>query len=125
MNKAAWFEIYVDDLQRATKFYETVLAVELDVLSVPDNTDNIQMSAFPGDEVSYGAAGALAKMDGMQPGGNSTVIYFSCDDCAVEESRVIPAGGRLRQPKMPIGKHGYCTLAYDTEGNLFGLHSYK
>jgi uncharacterized protein len=64
-------------------------------------------------------------MEGFPSGGNSTLIYFSCDDCAVEESRVEAAGGRVQKPKMSIGEFGFISLAIDSEGNMFGLHSMK
>jgi predicted enzyme related to lactoylglutathione lyase len=41
----------------------------------------------------------------------------------VEEARVVAAGGRIERPKMSIGDYGFITLAYDTEGNMFGIHS--
>jgi hypothetical protein len=62
-------------------------------------------------------------MPGFPSGGNSTLIYFSCDDCAVEEARVTSCGGQVEKPKMSIGEYGFITLAVDTEGNMFGLHS--
>jgi uncharacterized protein len=123
-NPVSWFEIYVDDLARAKQFYESVLGVKLDVLSDPNDT-GIEMLSFPSDMEKYGASGALVKMEGFRAGGNSTLIYFSCDDCAVEESKVEAAGGRVQKPKMSIGEFGFISLAIDSEGNMFGLYSMK
>lgn len=123
-NPVAWFEIYVDDLARAKQFYESVLSVNLDVLSDPNDT-SIEMLSFSSDMEKYGASGALVKMEGFKAGGNSTLIYFSCEDCAVEESKVEAAGGRIQKPKMSIGEYGFICLAIDSEGNMFGLHSMK
>lgn len=117
-----WFEIYVDHMERATRFYESVLGVKLEQLSNP--TDAVmQMNSFPGDMDTYGANGALVKMEGVKAGGNSTVIYFGSEDCTTEEQRIIKAGGRIFKPKMSIGEYGYITLFFDTEGNMVGLHS--
>ena len=121
-NPVAWFEIYVTDLDRARKFYESVLDVQLETLDVPGDS-NIEMLAFPSNMEDYGASGALVKMDGFPSGGNSTLVYFACDDCSVEESRVVNNGGEIQQPKMSIGEYGSISLAVDTEGNMFGLHS--
>ena len=121
-NPVGWFEIYTDDLARAQKFYETVLKVSLDELGDPSDT-SIQMRAFPSDMEKYGASGALVKMQDFPAGGNSTLVYFSCDDCSVEEARIEAAGGQIQRPKMSIGEYGFITLAIDTEGNIFGLHS--
>ena len=62
--KSAWFEIYVNDLDRATKFYELVFETKLDQLGDPTE-QSIRMMSFPGDMETYGAGGALVKMDGF------------------------------------------------------------
>jgi predicted enzyme related to lactoylglutathione lyase len=118
-NPIGWFEIYVDDMARAQKFYETVMAVSLQ----PLDSGGPLMMAFPSSMEHYGAGGALVHMEGFKAGGNSTLVYFSCQDCAVEEGRVVAAGGRIQTPKMSIGQYGFISLAIDTEGNMFGLHS--
>lgn len=118
-NPAVWFEIYVQDMERAKKFYESVLHVTLAKLNTPEP----EMWAFPMDMDGPGAAGALVKMEGFPSGGNNTLIYFSCVDCAVEAARVAASGGRLQREKMSIGEYGFIALACDTEGNMFGLHS--
>lgn len=123
-NPAVWFEIYVQDMSRAQKFYETVLAGKLEKLGDP-NDAGIQMMAFPMDMGKSGASGALVKVGGFPSGGNSTLVYFACTDCADEGSRVESAGGRLQRQKMAIGEYGFIVLAFDTEGNMFGLHSMK
>jgi hypothetical protein len=74
---------------------------------------------------SPGCGGALAKMKGKDSGAGGTIIYFSCDDCAVESKRSLSSGGRIHFDKMPIGEYGFISLIYDTEGNMIGLHSMK
>ena len=121
MNPVGWFEIYVQDLERAKKFYETVLGTKLQKLNAP--FPGIELWAFPMEQNSYGASGALIKMEGVDSGGNSTLIYFHCQDCANEERRVKEAGGRIDRSKMAIGEYGFISLVFDTEGNMIGLHS--
>jgi len=121
-NPVGWFEIYVEDLSRATRFYETVLGVTLDKLGDPTDSQ-IQMMAFPMNMDLPGASGSLVKADGVKSGANSTLVYFSCADCAEEGSRVASSGGRIEREKMSIGQYGFIVLAIDTEGNMFGLHS--
>ena len=120
-NPIGWFEIYVQDMSRAKKFYQTVFQVELSALGGGD----MEMWAWPGSMDSYGAPGALVKMAGMPSGGNSTLVYFSCADCEVEAGRVAGAGGKVVKEKFGIGEYGFIALAHDTEGNMFGLHSMK
>ncbi len=121
-NVVGWFEIYVQDMARAKAFYESVLGLTLAKLEDPSGTS--EMWAFSmSEEPRPGATGALVKMKDMPSGGNSVLVYFMCDDCAAEASRVADAGGRLVQTKMSIGPYGFIALACDTEGNMFGLHS--
>lgn len=121
-NPIAWFEIYVDDIERAKTFYESVLLTRLEKLNDPTDS-GLEMWSFSSDMERYGATGALVKMNGVSAGGNSTLVYFACEDCAVEAARVEGAGGTIQQAKMAIGEYGFIALALDTEGNLFGLHS--
>jgi predicted enzyme related to lactoylglutathione lyase len=120
-NAVGWFEIYVQDMERAKAFYEATLAVTLEELEGPD----IAMWAFPMDPDASGAAGALVKADGMPSGGNSTLVYFSCEDCAVEAGRAAGNGGKVFKDKFSIGQYGFIALVHDTEGNMVGLHSLK
>ncbi len=120
-NPVAWFEIYVQDIDRAKRFYESVFQVTLQKLNEP--FPGIELWAFPADKISYGVCGALVKMDGVSSGGNATLVYFHCDDCAIEESRVASSGGQVNRSKMSIGEYGYIALVQDTEGNMIGLHS--
>jgi predicted enzyme related to lactoylglutathione lyase len=119
-NPVGWFEIYVQDLERAKRFYEAVFQAKLEKLSNPD----LEMWAFPMNTEATGASGALVKMPGVPSGGNSTLVYFSCADCATELGRVAGAGGRVHKDKFSIGQYGSIALALDTEGNMFGLHSF-
>ena len=122
-NAVVWFDIYVSNMERAVKFYETVLKRKLDKLVDP--TGETQMMSFPGDMTSYGAAGALVKSDYTHPGIGGTVIYFGVDDCSEQESLVSLAGGKVVKSKFSIGEFGWVALCKDTEGNLFGLNSKK
>ena len=124
-NPVGWFEIYVDDIIRAKQFYQAVFHIELTELTPPSDSSSLQMWAFPSDMQVYGASGALVQMPGVAAGGNSTLIYFSCEDCAVEAARISSAGGKIQEEKTSIGEYGFIVLAFDTEGNMIGLHSLK
>jgi predicted enzyme related to lactoylglutathione lyase len=90
-----------------------------------DPTGQTQMKSFATDMGNYGAGGALTKSAYGAPGVGGTTVYFSAEDCAVEETRVAKAGGIVIRPKFSIGEFGWVTLCQDTEGNLFGLSSLK
>jgi predicted enzyme related to lactoylglutathione lyase len=118
-NPIGWFEIYVEDMERAKKFYEDVLQTKLEKLNNPA----LEMWAFPMVREGVGCSGALVKMPGFASGGNSTLVYFNSADCAIEAARVVKSGGRVQREKFSIGEYGFIALAVDTEGNMFGLHS--
>ena len=120
-NPVGWFEIYVQDMERAKAFYETIFQGKLEQIPTPD----LEMWAFPMSEQGYGTAGALAKMEGCASGGGGTLVYFKCEDCAVEAGRAAEHGGRIFKEKMSIGKYGFIALVFDTEGNMIGLHSMR
>ena len=120
-NPVIWFEIYVKDVNRAKKFYESVFEAKLDKINSP----GVEMWSFPMQMNQVGCAGSIVKMDGVQPGGNSTIVYFACEDCAIEERRAIQHGGKILKAKTSIGEYGFMSLLHDTEGNLIGLHSMK
>jgi uncharacterized protein len=117
-NPIMWCEIYVQNMERAKSFYETVFQIKMEKLESPD----LDMWAFPMSMDATGASGALVKMDGVKSGGSGTIPYFHCDDVAVESERVANAGGQVFKPKMSIGQYGFMALIVDTEGNTIGLH---
>ena len=118
-NPIGWFEIYVQDMSRARAFYGSVFATTLERLEGPD----IEMWAFPMEPDRPGAPGALVKMEGFPSSGNSTIVYFTCSDCAVEAKRASESGGKIFKDKFSIGQYGFIALVLDTEGNMIGLHS--
>ena len=88
----------------------------------------MEMWSFPSDKDSmdnYGSCGMLIKMEGVPSNGGGSLVYFGCEDCAVEAARAAANGGSIFKEKMSIGEHGFIALAFDTEGNMIGLHSMK
>lgn len=120
-NPVGWFEIYVQDMERAKAFYENVFNVQLAKLDAPDS--EMELWAFPMHPDRYGAPGALVRMPGFSPGANSVLVYFSCEDCAVEAAKAADFGGKVEKKKQSIGQYGYMSLVIDSEGNMIGLHS--
>ncbi len=125
MNPVGWFEIYVSDMDRAAAFYEQVLGLKTAPIPTPEGHEDMEMRAFQGEMHYPGASGALVKMKDMKGGPGGTMLYFVTDDCAVPETKVEAAGGKVCQPKMPIGEYGFCSIVTDTEGNAIGFHSMK
>ena len=128
-NVICWFEIYVKEINRAKKFYSDVLGKTFsDMEAQGDAPQEMKMAFFntadPTDQDSV--SGALVEMPGTKEGDSAcvnTIVYFPCQDCSVEESRVANAGGTVHCPKMSIGEHGFISICLDTENNTFGLYS--
>ena len=132
-NPFVWTEISVNDLDRARKFYETVLQIELSELPTPDtmqvdedDPNYFKMFAFPGDMMTGpGSSGTLVKSNMGKPGVGGTLVYFQSNDCAIELSRAEAAGGKVIAEKMSLGEYGFCGIVEDSEGNHIGFHSMK
>ena len=77
---------------RAKRLYEAVFQLKLKRLM---KNQEMEMWSFPMAMDRFVASGALVKMEGFPSGGNSTLVYFSCADCAVEAGRVAASGGHI------------------------------
>lgn len=121
-NPIVWFEIYVNDIDRAMAFYEGVFAQKLTRHKM--GPDGPEMAMFQRKSDGTGASGALMQMPKMRkPSTDGTLVYFSCDDCAVERGRAEQFGGQVWSEKFAIGEFGFIAIIVDTEGNQIGLHS--
>ena len=119
-----WFEIPVQDMDRAIKFYEEVFECKLNKQVMGD----LQMAWFPWEESEKGAGGSLVyHKEFYQPSDKAgALIYFSSEDCAVELDRVEKAGGKVSIPKRMIAPDiGYMGVFFDSEGNRVAIHSRK
>ena len=125
-NIIGWFEIYVKDIERAKKFYTAVLGTKFIDSDAPgDSPEGMKMAFFSPME-NQGVSGALIEMAGTKEGDGhcvNTMVYFPCQDCSIQESRIEPAGGKVNRSKFSIGEFGFCSICVDSEGNPFGLFS--
>lgn len=123
-NPVVWFEIYVDDMDRAKAFYNAMLGTAQWEKLTPegDGTHPMDMWAFPMQMGAPGIGGSLVKMNDVKPGQGGTLVYFSSDDVTAAATRAEQAGGSIVLPKTSIGQYGYIALVQDTEGNTVGLH---
>lgn len=124
MNHAiSWFEIGTTNLDRATKFYETIFGVTLNPLDMP----NIKMRMFPLDDMMTGVGGALVDSgDFHKPSAtDGPLIYLNANpDVQLVLDKVEAAGGKIMVPKTEISpEYGYMAVFLDTEGNRIALHS--
>ena len=119
-NMVGWFEIPVNDMNRAKAFYEAVFKVKIEI----HDFGGMLMGWFPFDESKPGATGTLIKQDTYIPSQEGTLVYFVSENVQNELDRVEAAGGTLYQPKTQISpEHGYMGVFIDSEGNRIALHS--
>jgi predicted enzyme related to lactoylglutathione lyase len=121
INAVTWFEIPVKDIERAKKFYEKVLGLELTI----EEMEPFTMAWFPMIQGAPGAPGALIKGESYEPSHAGTVVYFSIDDIDETLRRINASGGKTLLPKKSIGEYGFIAHFEDTEGNRLALHSMK
>ena len=113
-----WFEIFVTDYERAVRFYETVLGIQLK----REVDGGRPMAIFKSSLEAVG--GALVRQPGREPTENGALVYLDANgklDASL--AKVEKAGGKVVMPKTDIGEPGFIALVHDTEGNLVGLHS--
>jgi uncharacterized protein len=118
-----WFEIPVDNMERAITFYESVFGCKLS----RNQMGPLDMAWFPWDENQKGAGGTLVKHEEFyKTSFDGTLVYFSSEDVTTELSRVEAAGGKIMVPKTEISPEvGFMAVFIDCEGNRVALHSRK
>ena len=123
-NALNWFEIPVNNFERAKKFYETIFSYQM-----PENMmGNIRMGFFLYDFQGGKVGGAIVyNKDFYQPSDNGSLIYLNAQpDLQIILNKVEAAGGTILKSKTIISEEqnlGYRALIKDTEGNRVALHS--
>jgi predicted enzyme related to lactoylglutathione lyase len=122
-NIVGWFEIPVSDMDRAVKFYESVLGLKLEV----HDLGNLKMALFPSDSNLPGAPGSLVFHDKFyKPSENGVLIYITSPsgDLDGDMKKVEDAGGKVIIPRRQVSDvFGFMAVFLDSEGNRVALHS--
>ena len=114
----AWFEIPAHDLDRAVRFYESVLKAKLTLEAMGP----MKMAVFPHEKPA--PTGAIVHAAGYEPAATGTVVYLSLDDIRPALGRVPKSGGEVLLPLTTLpGGQGVFAQIRDTEGNRVGLFS--
>jgi predicted enzyme related to lactoylglutathione lyase len=117
-NQVVWVDIPVLDLDRAVRFYSAILGSAVQKQNYPGMT----IALLPGTDSDV--TGCLFARDGEQPSDRGLLVYLNAQgrlDQAI--AAVEPNGGKVLQPKHPIGPYGFRAVILDSEGNRVALHS--
>ena len=123
-NAISWFEIPVENIGRAQKFYEEIFDLKL----VPMDMPNFEMRMFPLEDPMGGIGGALVKTTPgfYHPSSTDGVLIYLNGNPDVQRilDRIEKAGGKILVPKTEISpEYGHMGIFQDTEGNRIGVHS--
>ncbi|GAB2613599.1 hypothetical protein GCM10027035_07640 [Emticicia sediminis] len=119
-NPVVYFEIPVNDIDRAIKFYTAVFNFEFDKEIIDKN----EMALFPFSDENLGISGSLAKGEIYKPTEDGVVIYFKTEN--IDETLKLASlnGGQILYPKTDNGI-GLVAEFKDTEGNRIALYQSK
>ena len=127
-NRPVHFEIQVDDIERAKKFYGDVFGWEYQKWDMGDTPYWAIMTA-PQDSKEAGINGGLLKRPCPPPapeqGTNAFVCTMQVDNFDEVAEKIENAGGKVAMPKFDLGGMAWQGYFIDTEGNTFGLHEAK
>lgn len=120
-NAINWFEIPVNDMPRAKKFYQDVFSIQMNEMDMMGMT----MAFFPAENMNGKVSGALVKGSMHKPSAEGAILYLNGNpDLGIALGKVESAGGKVIMPKTKIGDDiGYMAFFSDTEGNTVALHS--
>ncbi|MDX2161306.1 MAG: VOC family protein [bacterium] len=119
MNKVfSWVEIPVKDIERAARFYEQLLDVEVTITDAPPR--RMATLYFEPNEVG----GSLLQAPGVEPGNQGAHVYLNAGRGSELETmieRVRSLGAEIIIPATPMGSDGRFATFKDTEGNTLSL----
>jgi hypothetical protein len=117
-NQIVWCDIPVVNLERAVKFYSAVLGQPVKTHEFPGGTVGI----LPHHDGEVG--GCLVGGGERKPAEEGVLIYLNANGRLDEAiGAVVPNGGKIVEPKHPIGPFGFRAIILDSEGNRVALHS--
>jgi len=119
-NKIGWFEIFVNDFDKAKDFYSKLFNWEF---KLSQATSSLYWNIYTG-EGSIG--GGLMKKTKTEHNGQSVILYIEVVDIDKTLKRAVELGGQIVKEKTLISNTaGYYALFNDPDNNLMGLWSMK
>jgi predicted enzyme related to lactoylglutathione lyase len=119
-NPVIYFEIPVNDIDRAMNFYKAVFHFDF----YKENIDHNEMALFPFMDENSGISGALAKGEIYKPTKDGVVIYFKTENIDETLKNATTNGGHILYTKTDNGI-GLVAEFEDSEGNRIALFQSK
>jgi len=118
-NQVVWFDVPVIDLDRAVRFYSSVLGGSVH----KQEFQGLKFAVLPHEEKEI--SGCLTPgAEGNKPSPHGPLLYFNCQGRLDQAVGVVESnGGKILQAKHPIGPYGFRAIVLDSEGNRIALHS--
>ncbi len=122
MGNLAYFEVPVDDLERAKKFYKEVLGWEIKKSEMMEDAPPDYQSVMTGKSAKNTLnSGGMYKRSKDMPPDTRMVSYAVVPDIDKALSTAESLGGKVVMPKMAIKGVGQVAQVRDTEGNTIGV----
>ena len=124
MDKVVHFEIPVDDLARAKKFYSSIFGWELQDYQFAEGMTYTGVRTVPVDEKTYMPKEPGAINGGMtQRSKEVSAPIITIHVSSIEEyiKKIESAGGKTVMPKGEVPDMGFYAYVNDSEGNVIGL----
>ncbi len=116
-NRAVWFDIPVQDLDRACAFYSAVLSIEVHKAEA----EGFRMGVL---EHKDGNGGCLVVQPEQVSSTNGLLVYLNAEGRIREAvALAIEHKGLVVEDTHAIGPHGFRAVILDSEGNRIALHS--
>lgn len=117
-NQIVWVDIPVIILDRAINFYTALLGQTIH----KETINNLSFGVLPHTDTDV--SGCLYLSDDNRPSVQGPLIYLNVNERMDEAMGATERnGGKILNPKQPIGPHGFRTIILDSEGNRIALHS--
>ncbi len=120
MGNLAYFEVPVDDLERAKRFYKEVLGWDVKKSAMPESPPDYMDISTGKSAKNTMNGGGMFKRNKEMPGA-MIVAYSIVPDIDKALAAAQQLGGKVVMPKMAIKGVGQVAQVKDPEGNTIGL----
>ena len=119
-HKVVHFELPTSDQKRAANFYKTVFGWKIESMG-EDGYCTIETTDSDDDGMPTevgGINGGFYKRESKKDGPS---VVIETDDLDMTSAEIVAAGGKITNPKHPIGEWGFMADFTDPDGNEVGL----